>query len=41
VECELATIRSSLDERIFEASWREGRAMTIEQAIQLALEDKQ
>ncbi|HEU0297117.1 MAG TPA: adenylate/guanylate cyclase domain-containing protein [Anaerolineales bacterium] len=40
VECELAVIRSQLDDTAFEAAWREGHALTVEQAIQLALGDK-
>ncbi len=34
----LTTTRSQLDEEAFEAAWAEGRAMTLEQAVEYALE---
>jgi predicted ATPase/class 3 adenylate cyclase len=37
VERDLAVIRSQLDDRTFETAWKEGRALTTEQAIELAL----
>ncbi len=33
----VAAVRSGLDEATFEAAWAEGRAMTMEQAVELAL----
>jgi tetratricopeptide (TPR) repeat protein len=41
VEGDLAAIRSQLDDQTFEAAWKEGYALTIEQAIELALGEKQ
>jgi hypothetical protein len=38
VDRHLALARAQLDEAAFEASWAEGRAMTMEQAIEYALE---
>jgi hypothetical protein len=38
-EREVAELRTGLDERVFAALWAEGRSLTMEQAIDLALED--
>jgi predicted ATPase/DNA-binding SARP family transcriptional activator len=35
---ELASVRAALDEEVFAAAWDEGQAMTLEQAIEYALE---
>ena len=37
-ERDLARIRDQLDSRSFAAAWAKGRAMTLEQAIELALQ---
>ena len=34
----VAAVRDALDEEAFEAAWAEGRAMTIEEAIEYALD---
>jgi AMMECR1 domain-containing protein len=35
----IATVRAALGEERFAASWEEGRAMSLEQAIEYALEE--
>ncbi len=37
----VAAVREQLDAEVFAAAWAEGRAMTIEQAVAFALEDKE
>ena len=37
----LAIVREQLDEALFEKLWAEGRSMTMEQAIEFALEDNE
>ena len=37
----ISTIRAALDERAFAAAWAEGRAMTLEQAVEYALNEVQ
>jgi hypothetical protein len=36
----LAVVLQQLDEAAFNAAWNEGRAMTLEQAIELAMKDE-
>jgi hypothetical protein len=38
-ESNLATLHAQLDEATFEAAWAEGAALTLEQAVELALSD--
>jgi len=39
-ESNLASLRAQLDESTFEAAWAEGAALTLEQAVELALSDE-
>ena len=38
VECAINIVREKLDARQFDTAWAEGRALTLEQAVALALE---
>jgi len=38
---EIARVRTALGEKAFVAAWEQGRAMTVEQAVTLALEGEQ
>src|SRR5579871_726903 len=40
VDRKIAEIRTSLGEQAFSVAWQQGRAMTIEQAIEYALQDE-
>ncbi len=37
--CQVAVARTALGEEAFLAAWEEGRAMTLEQAVEYALEE--
>ena len=39
-EASVASVRAQLDQEIFAAAWAEGRAMTLEQAIDIALDEE-
>ena len=40
-EREVADLKANMDEKVFEQLWSSGRSMTMEQAVELALEADQ